>query len=244
MADATATRFLQSPIFVLSYPKLETAVIFKDKKTGKPKGDPKYSMEMIIDGESMSKFLVKSDDGWLKDQDLKQLCMAVAKEYWPDKKLGDLFQRNSESGQLRGWAIQDGDIKAAKMEEIKKKGDHYLGKKCVMANANQEYPPQLMWVSAGKVINLDRDDKEDMARIKKYFVGGAFCRAELTLKALNTPQGDFVKCYVNGVCFIKSGPKLSQGGSMAERFQGIIGGESDIDPTAQDEFGGDEEFAG
>lgn len=243
MSSTAPTRIVKIPPFILSYPKVEKPVSFKDQKG--IIGKPQYGLEMIVALANMSKFWVKAaDNSWLQEQDFKQVCMDLAKEAWPGQKLGDLFPRNAKTGQLKGWGIQDGDVKKTKMEELKKTAPHYEGTKLLHASSNADYPPNLLWIVGTAPVQLDRENPADLANIKKIFVSGSICRAECNVKAIETPQGQFIKLYIGDVLFLKKGPSLGQGGSAADRWAGVLGGESDIDPTAQDEFGSMDEFEG
>ncbi len=98
-------------------------------------------------------------------------------------------------------------------------------------SSKEEIPPRLYCIEDGKKRQLVRGLDSDMEKASQLFRGGSYVYAELTVKAVKTPQGKFVTCYVNGVVFVKQGEMLGSP-SMMDRYDGgITGGESDYDPT-------------
>lgn len=217
-----ASRILITPEFRLSYPNLVTPRAYQDK------GDKKYSLEMLFDPESMGKFKAPDEaSGTFVDVNLAQIAAEVAKEEWN----GINVKEAVGSGAL-GWPINSGDAKADKREMKKKSGDHYRGLKVISAKASLEYPPTLyVKKTDGGWGRMMRGMDSEESQANNLYAGGNYCFAEINVKAVETPQGNFVTVYVNSVKFLREGERLG-GQSLMERFDGIGGGQSDHDPTA------------
>lgn len=212
---------LITPPFKLSYPNLLEPRPFM--KNGKPKGDPKYSMEMIFTPEDMKNFK-KWDDttGEFKTVNFSEVCVVVAKEEFE----GINVKEAVGSGDL-SWPVRNGDDIVEKKGE---KAEHYAGSKVISAHCNQDYPPRLYYTDDGERKQLSRATDNGRDRIKQMFYGGAVAYAEVTVKA-GDADGNYVTVYVNSVKFVKDGERLG-GKSAMDRFEGVDGGSSDIDPTA------------
>lgn len=234
--------FVYAPVFRGSFPSLITPRAYTDPTTKKVRGAPKFRLEMIFKDEDMGKFKVRNEENEIiPNQKLTSILMSLCDKKWHGQDVKEVFPLNKK-GWPSGWPIKTGDKIAKLREDSKKNGDHYKGMQVVTATASNEYPPRLLYLSTGgKPVELDRDNEEDAARIKEFFGnGGHYYVGELNIVAQETEQGNFLTVYMNAICFVRKGQKLG-GGSVAERFDGIYGGESDMyDPTEED-FNMDEE---
>lgn len=239
MASETPSKQLLTPIFRMSYANLIKPKRAKNQQ-GKETGDPKYSMQLLFKTEDMDKFRTLDENDEVVTVSFKTICTQLAKQMWPGEELSDLFPKN-KAGFLRGWPIKNGD-KLAEARNAKKKGtgEVYAGTQVISAKSNQEYRPRLLVRGEeGKLITLDLEqndegkwkNKADADTAEKLFRSGSYATAELTVRPMETEQGNFITCYLNKVRFVKEGPRLGGGGGLMERFDGIDGGESDYDPT-------------
>lgn len=239
MADDTPSKVLLTPIFRMSYANLVKPKKAKDRK-GREQGDPKYSLQHLFKPEDMDKFRMQDPDSdAILTVNLKTVCKDLAKQKWPDEPLAEVFPKD-KSGFLKGWPVRSGD-KLAELKNAKKKGtgDAYLGTEVISSKSNQEYRPRLMVRGEDgnlQTLDLEQNDegkfknKADADTAEKLFRSGSYATAEITLRPVETEQGNYITCYLNKVKFVKEGPRLGGGGGLMERFDGIDGGESDYDP--------------
>lgn len=217
-----ASRILITPVFRLSYPNLVEPRAYQEN--GKPKGDPKFSLEALIEPDDLENFKIHDEttDG-LVPADIRKIAVQVAKETW-----GSDFNVKAEFAGK--WPIKKGDDEADKKEAKGKDGDPYRGKYVINAKANEEFPPRLYYRADGKRKQIARGMDSDEARAKQLFAAGNYCVAEVTCKAGESPQGKYITFYVNSVLYVKEGERIG-GNSLMDRFDGIEGGISDYDPT-------------
>lgn len=217
-----ASRILITPPFRLSYPNLVEPRAFQ--QNGKPKGDPKFSFEMLIEPDNLENFKLHDETtDTFVPVDIRKICVQVCKETW-----GSDFDVKTEFADK--WPVKKGDVEADKKEAKGKDGDVYRGLYVINAKANEEFPPRLYYKADGKRKQIARGLDTDEARAKQLFAAGNYCFAEVTVKALETPQGKFIAFYVNSVMYLKEGERIG-GNSLMDRFDGIEGGISDYDPT-------------
>ena len=219
---------LITPLFRLSYPKLDVPVPYMEN--GKQKGDPAFSMQMIFEQDALTKFKRASEDGSFEDVSVKKVCMELVEGKWPGQKPEEVFPKNNKGKSQ--WPLKNGDklIELENKKDKPKKLDHLAGMIMIPAKCNQDYPPKLSYKEAGKLIKLDRDIPSDMKIIKRLFSGGNYCIAELNIIPLEVNGNNYLTFYVNHVQFRKEGEAIG-GSSLMDRFDGIDGGEADIDPT-------------
>lgn len=223
MSSKTPSLLLRTPTFRMSHPNLVVAKPYVDPNTGR-KGEPTFNAEMLIQPDDIAKFQVRRDSGW-EDIDVQRAMAEVAKMEWPDINIKEAVANRG----LR-WPLVDGNKKKAEREAKGKKGDAYEGVKVIPIKSKEDYPPQLFVVDNGKFRELNRDEAEDKRKAESLFVGGYYAKANVNVRAMETPQGRFVVFYVNGVVFVKQGERIG-GMSPEERFGGIEGGMADYDPT-------------
>ena len=155
---------------------------------------------------------------------IKDTCVELAKAEWPDIDIKSEFT-------AKNWPIKDGDALAKKREAKKKNGDHYKGLKVIRGKASKEYPPRLYYTEEGKSKLVARGLESDENKAKSLFTGGNYAYAEVTVKPNELNDDKYITFYLNSVKFVKTGERLG-GQSMLDRFEGIMGGVSDHDPTA------------
>lgn len=237
MAKEDAKISILTPNFRMSYPKLDKPVPFM--RNGKPQGDPKFSLQMIFQPEDMGKFKMVGDGDEIVDVDISKVCKDLAMKRWPGRELPDLFPKKSNG--LTNWPIKKGDT-LVQLEGNKAKPknvDHLEGMYVITATGSAKYPPQLRYRDKGQIVTLDRESEADMKIVKKLFgVGGYYASAEISLMAHEVDDKCYVTFYLNKVMFKKEGERLG-GQSLMDRFDGLDGGESDVDPTAGDNDFGD-----
>lgn len=219
---------LRTPKFRMSYPHFAEPKPFMEK--GKEKGEPKFGVEMILDGETGLigwEYKNRETSAWEAVEDIRVLMVAVAKAEW-----GADF--NVREAVLHGglhWPLKDGNAKADEADAKKKGyGDVYRGKQILRTQSGEKYPPIISVIEAEGYHDLDRDKPDDMRIAKRLFVGGNFAKATLNLKAGDV-QKKYLTFYINGVLFIEKGEPIG-GMTTEDRFGGIEGGEADYDPTA------------
>ena len=84
-------------------------------------------------------------------------------------------------------------------------------------------------------------DLLELKIIKKLFLPGNYAMLELSIVPNEVNGKCYLTFYVNHVRFKKVGDRIGGGNSMMDRFDGIDGGEGDVDPTAgDDDFGADD----
>jgi hypothetical protein len=173
---------------------------------GKEQGTPKFS----------SNFEFAPDSADLKR--MKAQAVAVAREKWPDRDLKELK-----------FPFSSGDKLADKATAKGKDREFSRGK--VVVAARSKYPPRLSAVIDGKLVEFT-DDTRATAKARFYF--GVNVLAQFNLVAYDgvgaNPDG--VTAYLNMVCSLGTGDRLSSGGaSAAEVFKGYAGHLSEEDPT-------------
>lgn len=212
------SRILITPEFRMSYPQLVQAKKFQNK------GEPTFTLEMIYEPEDLSKFQLLDDTtNKFLDVDVQQMVLAVIKGKWG----ADSYDKE-EWG--RNWPIKSGDIIANKRKGKGKEA--LLGKKVIKCKASAEYAPELLYVEDGVTKAINRGADSQLTKAKSLFVGGFYGFAEVTCKALDTPQGKFVTFYLNSIRLTREGERLG-GESLMRRFDqtGVAGGVSSVDPT-------------
>jgi hypothetical protein len=229
-----ASRILITSTFQMSFPNLLKPRAFQEAP-GKAPRDPRYSVDMLYEPSDLEHFKIFDEKTQaFVDVDVRRVAAAVAKEEWPD-----LNAKEAVAAGVLGWPVKDGDDYADKRDLKGKKGnDHFRGKKIIAAKANEEYPPRLYHAKSGKREQIVRGTTAGDQLAGQLFYGGAFAFAEITVKAVLSGENKYVTCYLNSIKFMKDGERLG-GGSVMDRFDGIDGGESDIDPTGGADTGGD-----
>ena len=221
MADDS--RILITPEFRISYPQLVTPKKFQNK------GEPTFTLEMIFDPEALSKFQLLDEapadpKNPFFDVDVQQMILAVIKGKWG----ADTYSKDEW---VRNWPVKSGDILANKRKGKGKEA--ILGKKLIKCKASAEYPPELLYLEDGVTKAINRGVDSQLVKAKALFVGGFYGFAEVTAKALDTPQGKFVTFYLNSIKLTREGERLG-GESLMRRFDqsGVSGGVSGVDPTS------------
>lgn len=180
---------------------------------GKEQGTPKHSANFEIDPA------ISAED----KAALTAEAVRVAREKWPGRDLKELQ-----------FPFKSGDALADKAKKASKDREFSRGKWVIVARS--KFLPRLSYVEGGQIIEVDGENPEAVSRVKGKFYAGVQALAEFTFQAYegvgNNPDG--VTAYLNKVCSLNRGKKLSTGGgaSSAETFKDYIGTESDYDPTA------------
>lgn len=215
-----------TPVVRLSYPKLVTPEPYKDA-SGNAKGDPVYTAELLVPNDDMDKFNIFNEEteDW-EHANFAKICADVAKETFPDVNLKETVAAN-----IISWPIKNGD---AKYEEKGEKAEHYAGHKIIRVKAltkikERSNAPRLYYSENGERKMIARGSDTDMQKAEQLFYGGAYVFAELSVVAGKSPN-KYVTCYVNSVRFHKDGPRFG-GTSLMDRFEGVVGGQSDVNPT-------------
>lgn len=235
-------RFITPP-FRMNFPKFDAPKAYKA-------GDkPVYSSEMLFKPEQMTQFFMGDGSGGIqKNIDIAKVLRKLAYIKWPGiKDDQDAFKDHWKK--VKGgsnWPIKKGE---AVIKELTKKAEA-KGKKVpdlsyleglvqMKCKASEAYPPKLMYREAGKKVELDRSNPEDMKKIKKFFTGGNYAYAECTASPSETDTGNYITIYVNEIVYVKEGARLGGGGGLMSAFDGIDGGETDFEPEDED-FGDDD----
>jgi hypothetical protein len=198
------------------------------EKNGKAVGDPKYDMTIMVEPNSPD--LVA----------LKDLCISMAKQNNPGKKLvaRRLTQEELDDGGVievnMPWS--DGTKIADKAKEPNDKGqtkDREFMRGKVIIKMSSKYAPALSGIENGKVISYDNPDSR--ATLTSLFYGGGWYGPLVALHAYKAQEGKpgGVSLWVNAVCFVKHGEKITGPRvNAAETFAHYAGSVSTEDPTA------------
>lgn len=227
MASQNASLMIRTPVVRMFFPALVETKTFND---GKNKGNPEYGVLLGVTKDQLGEFEVRREDRWEK-ADIRQLAAEVAKAEFPGVDVKQAVQHGGLN-----WPIKDGDKEADKnLKKAEngqgKKREEYRGYQLIRVKSKADYPPQLFVVNKGQFQELDRMSDQDMKQAEKLFVGGYYAKFSLNLKATESPQGRFIPLYLTAALFAYEGERIG-GMSAEERFGGIDGGLSDIDPTA------------
>lgn len=232
MANENKSCTLISSPFILSWPELLKPKAFTPPGSTTPKGEPEYSFEGISTKESLGEWhILDRETGEFSLGNVEARLVKLAREKW-----GADFDVKGQvaSGDLV-WPFKSGDKKA---EKARGKGEFYKGKKTWRAHAKPEIngrpnAPALYEADGnGELISIPRSTEEGRRRIEELFYAGAMCTAEVNAVAMFAPSGkNTITLYLNSIVFENHGPKLG-GGSNMERFRGVAGGKSSVDPTA------------
>lgn len=227
---------LRTPMIRFSYPNLITPRAYQGDNGAK--GKPTFNIEAILDPSDLGKFqLLDPETKQWSDCSLSDIVMRAAKDMWPDIDVKESIKHGGLS-----IPVADGDARNAEKERKGKAvTEAYNGMKLFKASTNEQYPPLLVVHDNGKMRSLDRNNDADMTVAKQRFSAGNYGLLNINVKAIETPQGKFVKCYLGSVLFAKEGESLG-GVSLEDRFQGIEGGFGDFDPMADEDESLDDLF--
>lgn len=235
---ANKSRTVLTPEFRMSYPNFIKPKEYVEK--GKPSGKFQYQGESIFTEDSLTKFRVLKD-GALVNVNISELLVELAKEAWGDEKNPEtgapVTVKEMFMGPLaKGWPLRKGDVIADEAAKKGKTADHYRGTRVMSIKANvsdKALPPALGFATKGGITVLNRLSPTDIEKAKQMFVGGNYAVAEINLVAQVVSGFKFITPYVNSVTYTREGAKFGQaGGALMSRFEGVVGGESDHNPTA------------
>lgn len=197
---------LSMPV-IMTFPNLLEAKAFK--KNGKETGEAKFSANFIFEADSEEL------------EAMKVLATSLARAKWPDKPFSELCFPFISGTKLA--------------EERKKKGkddSEWMNGKVVIA-ARSKYEPRLSYIENGKLIDLETDLAKSGAKAKFY--PGVEVLAQFNFVPYD-PVGNNAKggitVYLNMVCSLNKGKRLSGGATASETFKGYVGAVSSEDPTA------------
>ncbi len=184
--------------------------------TGKPSGDPKYSvnLEMAPDHADLAA--------------MKAKAVAVARAKWPGVDLATLRFPFADGSKLADKAKSpthpNGKPKAVKDREFSR------GK--AVLTARSKYQPRLSIITNGGLVDLEGDA---IAANARQFYNGVDVLAQVTFQAYDAVGEDGkpgVNAFIDLVVSLNKGKKLSGGASAAEVFKDYAGTISQEDPTA------------
>lgn len=205
-------------------------------KNGKPKGDPKYSVTMILP---------------LDHPDLKRLQAAVgamARENKPDKKfvIRPLTQEELAAGDVVQLAVpwKSGDVEAERMKAAGKNGEMFRGMTLVKGSSDEAHAPILEVIEKGALVPYH--DPSVRAAAAKFFYSGCHILPGFGLHWYkgDTGKPDGVALYFNVAvaCPHLKGERLGgRAANTAEAFKGYLGTLTAEDPTGGEQL--DDEIA-
>jgi hypothetical protein len=225
----------------MSYPSLIESRETTDDR-GVKTGKWVYSVEGMFTEESLVKFKVLRNNV-LVDVDIQQLLRELAVEAWPELGAPAIAGQPSPLAAafagvaFKGWPLKRGDVKAEARAAKEKDGSHYKGLRLMQMKSNvtdKVQPPALSYVGPDKKIKaVNRLVPSDMQAAKQLFVGGNYAVAELNIRASIVSGMRYLTPYLNSIRYTREGAKFgAQGGALMSRFDGVVGGEADHDPTA------------
>lgn len=228
---------------VMIHPGVIEAKAFKDKKTGKEKGEPKFG----------GSFLFAAEDPELAE--IQKHLVAVAKAEWPkpyrlDRKKMQLRATKTAGGKTV-WdddvlpvdlPLKDGDkaadarrdarVKAGKSED--EKGIIQRGK--IVLKGSSKFAPRLGVLANGRIAELETEEARKANKSKFYF--GAEALATFNFKPMEVDGERFIVCYLQSVLVTGKGKKIAGGQSLADTFSKYVG-----QASAEDPLGGEEEVS-
>ena len=187
---------------------------FKDKKTGKDKGEAKF------DGT----FLLEPGSADLKAA--KALAASVAKTQWPGRDLKELKFPFT----LGEVLIKRGIDRAVK--DGKEPRDQSFFEDHVVFVARSKFEVGL-GVLKGSTIEQFSGDKRHLAKDKFY--NGCYVVPSVNFVAYESEFGDGVNAFLDAVLWVKDGEKLGGTTDLTNVFKGYAGTVTAEDP-GQDEF--------
>lgn len=203
-AGYTFTEAVRAPFITVVTPE-------KVGKKGQGKGDPVYSLTVLL----------KTDSPDMKA--LKAAMISVAKEKWPGRALSELK-----------FPFSNGNEEAAKAEANGKDGGFFKDTVVFRARSGADKPPALASIIGGKIVELQGQQREIVG--KQQFYNGCWVVPSVWLVPYNSGKdggiGEFsgVKAYLSSVLWYKDGERIG-GGSAAETFRNFAGTVSNEDPT-------------
>lgn len=227
MSDDKAT-ILITPTARMFFPTVINPRPYEEN--GVPKGDPRYSLSLILEPGDLKSF--KQYDDTTKDFEavnFSDVLFKVAAAKWPE--IDDVKAAVKHGG--IGWPIKKGDAIVKKKKG--KHAEHLAGKFLVSAGSIEKYAPVLKAIIDGKVTDLNPALTEDVANIKALFTGGNYALAEINVKGTEAADKKYLTLYLNGVTFVKPGERIGgSGGEAMDKYAGTLGGEAAVDPTGGD----------
>lgn len=202
MADAQLG-IIVTPEFRSAHTHVFEKQQYIDPRTQKPKGDPEYSFQAL----------------WEKGTDLRPILLTARRvaiaEWGEDGIVGVIYP------------FKDGDKEADRLlSEAKKKGKNksessvaYMRGNIVM-KAHSKFDPKV----------CDNKGNDILPANKGVVYSGSYGRAELNLKAMTVNDTKYVTAYFNFYMKTRDGERLA-GRDAKEVFKGLLGGESEADPT-------------
>lgn len=198
---------------------------FKDPRTGKESGEPKYDTELLFD--------VDSED--LKT--LKAMAVAVAKEKFP----GIDVVAEYKAGQFRmPWTLGDTIIenKKKKLAALGKSydggADYKKGKSVVTAKTSAQFPPSIAALVGNAIIAIDTPALKELHKGK--FFNGTEAYAVIRLNAYEPTKDDDnpgVNCFLQQFVSLNRGKQIG-GRSAAQTFAGYVGKVTSENPIDDD----------
>lgn len=226
MADAKAEAIVYTFKTPITCGFINVLTARKYMEAGKEVGEPKFDATMILEPDSAD--LVA----------LKDLCITMAKGMYPGKRL--VARRLTQEELNDGGVVEvsmpwsDGTKQADDAKNANPPKDREFFRDKIVLKANSKFAPALSGIEGGKVISYT--NPETRATLDKIFYSGAYLVPHVQLhsyKARDQKPGG-VSLWLNAVCFVKHGTRLTGGGNVnaAEVFSQFAGTVSAEDPTA------------
>ena len=207
---------LTEPV-LLSHPTLFEAKKFKDPKTGKESGEPKFSANFVFDADSAD----------LKA--LKKMAAAVAQAKWPGRDVKTLVFPFKDGTKLA-------DERKAKVEKANKTADGEFQRGKVVLVTRSKFPARLSFIDNGRIVDVDDPLDASEAKVikaKSMLFFGAMVLGQFRFVThevgSNTPG---VNCYPQMILATGKGTRLTTAKSASETFKGYVGSVSSEDPTS------------
>lgn len=203
---------------MLTFPNLMEAKAVM--KNGKPTGEPKFSSNFEFEPTAADLSALKAK------------ALEVAKAKWPGRQFGKEAAKVDDNGNAKMptfmFPFSSGTELADKAKGKGKDREFSRGK--AVLTARSKYEPRLSVIEGGKLVEKEGDARKAAARM---FYSGCLCLAQFNFVAYDgvgqNPDG--VTAYLNMVCSLNKGDRLTGGASAAEVFKGYVGTTSAEDPT-------------
>lgn len=206
--DPNAGLFSMTAPAPMIWVNLHVARKYKDAKTGKEKGEPKFG----------ATFLLTPDHPDFAG--LKAKAAAVARAMWPDGDFAGIT-----------FPFKSGDKYVAQRETAGKPSQKEIfGGKILLKGASM-FPIALSATVNGKFTEFEGEAKEAN---KPLFYSGVLALAEFNFVAYDLETRS-VTAYLGKVYSTNKGTRIGGGRSAAEAFKGYLGHASSENPTLGDD---------
>lgn len=211
MTDKTGIFATKKP-FVIVNLNLFTPKAFL--KAGKPQGEPKFSLNILIP----------------KDSDELPRLSATAKAVVAEAKQGDFREEVTPFAQIKKpW--RDGDAYATKKAAEGKNYEYCRGHYIV--NARSKFDVQLAVLDPVIKGTIDLTDEQLKLKYKSWFYNGVKAWTEFNLVPYIMDEKPGLTAYLQSTLSTNKGARIAGGKTASDTFSEYVGAWVDEDPTGE-----------